>query len=58
MLNKAHLIEITKACTTAFKKARNSLAVVVICVCIYFANIKKSKHKKLQYLLKWKKLNK
>ena len=25
MLNKAHVIEITKACTVAFMKARNSL---------------------------------
>ena len=25
--------------------------------CIYFAMIKKSKHKNLQYLLKWEKIN-
>ena len=30
-LNKAHAIEITKACTVAFMKARNSLVVVVRC---------------------------
>ena len=27
MLNKAHVIEITKACAVAFMKARNSLVV-------------------------------
>ena len=27
MLNKAHVIEVTKACANAFMKARNSLVV-------------------------------
>ena len=43
MLNKAHVIEITKACTVAFMEARNSLV-------FYFSEMKKTEGGEMCFL--------